>query len=498
MSTTSQQWRLPLLLATLLFVLSSAAFWFEFRRKPDSERASENSKKVFDLSQPGSASRVRLKQLEPSSQATVELSCLDASPELCRAGSNARWEMTEPAQLKADDSNVQSFVSTLNHLVPKDTFSIQDEPSEQRPALLRQYGLDASQRMTASQISVTDLGGRKRTLYLGEKHPMGETRFAAILENTNDPEQILLIPSDFGGELKKPLSHWREKRFIPRVASELNRISLIEGSRRLHAIRSAETGAGWRIRSGSGSQEFEVPGDIENVDSWVAGITFLAAEGFLSEKKDSPEGRKILAGTQVVMKFELSSANQKPFHFEIREKRTHQESRWIATSDSLDPIFQLDPEAKNRLSKKHSDLQLSKLLGSLDRFNTRRISLESESLGKRPIILHADSSGSKWRREDTASELKPSVASELLEKLSGNRIIGFPKAGVSEPTSALRIELKDEKGELLRDLRLWKSGSKIFARDLRRRDPRVLELDASIEKAIPWDSQFFSASEKTQ
>jgi hypothetical protein len=498
MSTTSQQWRVPLVLATLLFVLSSAAFWFEFRRKPESERAAENSKKVFDLSQPGSASRILLKQPDPSIQATIELSCLDATPDLCRAGSNARWEMTAPAQLKADDSNVQSLVSTLNHLVPKDTFGIQDEPPEQRPALLRQYGLDASQRMTASQISVTDMAGRKRTLYLGERHPMGETRFAAILENTSDPEQILLIPSEFGGELKKPLSHWREKRFVPRVASEINRISLLEGNRRIHAIRSSETGAGWIIRSGSGSQEVEVPGDIENVDSWVAGIAFLAAEGFLSEKKDSPEGRKILAGTQVVMKFELSSENQKPFHFEIREKRTLKESRWIAISDSLDPIFQLDPDARNRLSKKISDLQLSKLLGSLDRFKTRRISLESESFGKGPIVLQSDSSGSRWKREDTSSELKPSVASDLLEKLSGNRIVGFPKIGVSEPTSALRIELRDEKGELLRNLRIWKSGSKLFARDLRLQKPRVLELDPSLEKALPWDSKFFSALEKTQ
>lgn len=496
MSKTAQHWRLPLLLATLLFILSSAAFWFEFRRKPDSQRAAESSKKVFDLSQPGSAEKIRLMS---SQKRALTLTCLDQSSGLCRAGTSARWQMTEPNTLKADDSNVQSLVSSLNNLIPKDSFSIQDEPPEQRPALLRQYGLDSSQRSGAPQISVTDHSGRSRTLYLGEKHPMGETRFASVLEGNAEPEQILLLAAEFGTEIEKPLSHWREKRFIPRVASDLSSVTLLEGGRRLVATRSlSQSSTGWVIRTRSGAQEIEVPGDIENVDSWIAGITFLSAEGFLSEKKESPEGRKILSGTRVLLKFELSSPDQKPFHFEVREKRTTKERSLIAVAESLDPIFQLDQEADTRLSKKLSDLQLSKLLGSLDRFNTRRITLESESFGQKPIVLQSDSSGSRWTREGDSSELKASIASTLLEKLSGNRVIGFPKPEAVEPKSALRIELKGEKDELLRDLKFWKSGTKLFAQDLKLKSERVLELDAALSKDLPWEPNFFSDSGQNQ
>jgi hypothetical protein len=242
-----------------------------------------------------------------------------------------------------------------------------------------------------------------------------------------------------------------------------------------------------------------VPGDIENVDSWLSALVFLAAEDFAADSKSSPEGRAALAGSRQVLSFELDSGEKTPFRFEFREKSMPGAAPLLlAVSDSLDPVYRLDPGVKSRLSKKTADLQLKKLLGSLDRFNARMITLEGKGLGSKPLVLQADESGANWVRLDTKQPIAAERIKGLLEKLSGERIIAFPSAARgSEGSSgkeALKIQLADGGQAVLREMEFWKSGSRLMARDLRAPEPRVLEIDASIAAALPWDSAFFSSS----
>ncbi len=490
MSSSTSPWRAPLALAVILFVLSSAAYWFEFRQKPENERREAGERKVFDLSSKQAVSI----RLHSQGRKDVELRCLDSEAKLCKAGGNSRWEMLEPLKLKADDSAVQSLLSSLNNLVPNDTISLKDEPAEQRPMFLQQYGLEASQRTSATTVTVTFDGGSARTLFLGEIHPMGQSRFGLVKENENEPDSVLLLESGAGSAFEKPANHWREKRFVPVVAAALKSVRVFADGAKLEARKEA---TGWRILSRSAS----VPGDIENVDSWLSALVFLAAEDFAADSRNSVEGRAALSGSRTVLSFELDSGDNKPFRFEIREKAAKGSGPiLLAVSDSLDPVYRLDPGVRTRLSKKPADLQLKKLLGSLDRFNARTITLESQALGPKPLVLQADEAGAQWTRADTRKVVSADQIKDLLERLSGERIISFPPASATSTTSpgkeTLKLQLSDAGKAVLREIEFWKSGSRLMARDLRAGESRVLELDGSIAAALPWSTDFFSGAAK--
>jgi hypothetical protein len=488
MSSSTSPWRAPLALAVLLFVLSSAAYWFEFRKKPENERREESARKVFDIA----SNQVVSIRLQSPGRKAVELRCLDLATQLCKAGVNSRWEMVEPLKLKADDSVVQSLLSSLNNLLPTDTINLRDEPAEQRPMFLRQYGLEASQRAAATTVTVAFENGGTRTLFLGEAHPMGQSRFGIATEGGQEPDTVLLLESGSGAAFEKPVNHWREKRFVPVVAANLKSVKLTAAGSRLEARRES---TGWKILSGGSA----VPGDIENVDSWISTLVFLAAEDFAADSKNSPEGRKSLEGSRPLLSFELESTEEKPFRFEVRQRVVRgSPATLLAVSDSLDPVYRLDDGAKSRLLKKPSDLQLKKLLGSLDRFNARTITLEAQSFGPQPLVLQADDSGAKWTRLDTRQDVPADKVSGLLEKLSGERIIAFPSGGqaakLSPGKEALKIRLADSGKAVLREIELWKSGARLMARDLRSGETRLLELDSSIATGLPWDAAYFSAT----
>ncbi|MFN7684859.1 MAG: DUF4340 domain-containing protein [Oligoflexia bacterium] len=497
-ASSHQQWKTPLVLAALLFVLSSLAFWFEFKHKPRSEQAKENAQKAVDLS----SSLIASIRLHQPKLPDVVLQCLDGvrstDPNLCKPGSLGQWQIIEPSRFKADDSNVQSLLSSLNALMPSASIDLSEEPAEQRPMLLKQYGLEFSQRASAATITITESSGRSRTLWIGEKHPLGESRFLMVTDSSqpeSEPNKVLVVSGEVASLAAHSVTHWREKRFVPAVASQIKRVILTQGITRIEASRAAPE-AQWTLKSQQGRSVRQAPGDTEAIESWLSGIVFLTAEDFAADLKTLPEAKKLLARSKPVLKIELDSGQNKPFAFELREISGAKHSL-LALADSLDPLYWLDPGARNRLSKKFEDLQLSKLLASLDRFNTRSIRLESKAFKKSPILIESDESGSKWKRTDTGKDIRDGWAPELLEKLSGKRINRFLTASAQDLKEAsekgLELTLSGQKDgkpqETLKKIRFWRAGSRLLAQDLTAPGDRVLELDATLSTSLPWDAK---------
>lgn len=494
---TLRRWRSPLILATTLFVLSSAAYWLEFRKKPESERSEEESRKVFALNRSQVASIVIRVQGKPE----IRLSCLDPASGLCKAGSLSRWQLESPIKVKADDSNVQALLSSLNNLVPAGSINLGEEPTEQRPALLRQYGLEGAQLNEATSVEVELAGGGgKKTLYLGEAHPMGENRYAILLspqDSQSTPTRVLLLPKSGLAQLDKPATHWREKRFVPLDAALVDSVvqSVLPSAGPDRKLTASKSGTGWSLSTGAPG--VAIPGDVENINSWLSSITFLTAEEFEAEKKDSDSGRKVLSGSRPVLRFVISAGDAKKFDFEVREKKTAGAITLLAVSSSLDPVFRLDTEAAKRLTKTSKDLQLSKLLGSIDRFNVRRITVAPQSRGQTAFELRSDASGAGWSLAD-GKPVDAAKVTTLLEKLSGNRILDWKAATQGLESEArgtgLKLTLRDQKDALIRELLLWKSGAKgtqgtrLLALD----EGRVLEINPEVMSALPWNEAFLA------
>jgi hypothetical protein len=154
------------------------------------------------------------------------------------------------------------------------------------------------------------------------------------------------------------------------------------------------------------------------------------------------------------------------------------------TASNLDPLYELEGTARQRLEKSIQDLRLSRLLGSMDRFNAREVTFRSASLGATPVVFSKKEG--KWARDGASAQDEDSKVTSILDRLSGNKVKAFLPA--QKPgKDALEISLKDDKAQVLRKLEFWKEGGKLLGRDALSNRREVLDLDPSLESALPWD-----------
>src|SRR5690349_1478139 len=138
-------WTKQAIMAGALLVLGTAAYWLEFKHKPEKESKEEQSKKLFQLKD----TPVKAVSINDGAGHTFEIRCSDPEAKLCKPGENAKWEVTAPLKVKADDSNVNALISTLNNLSVSESIDLKEETAEKRAMLLKEYGLDAPARALA-------------------------------------------------------------------------------------------------------------------------------------------------------------------------------------------------------------------------------------------------------------------------------------------------------------------------------------------------------------
>src|SRR4051812_20676130 len=100
-------WNRQLGLALALFVLGTVAYWHEYKHKPQKEATEEASKLVFQIkdTQIQSVSVVHNHKM-------LTFECIDFAAGLCKPNDQSKWEVRVPSKLKADDSSVNSLVTT--------------------------------------------------------------------------------------------------------------------------------------------------------------------------------------------------------------------------------------------------------------------------------------------------------------------------------------------------------------------------------------------------
>jgi hypothetical protein len=482
-------WNRQLGLAAALFVLGTAAYWFEYKHKPGKEASEEQSKKIFPIKD---------KQVQSitlfDGNKSVTLNCSDMTAKLCKAGDNSKWEISEPSQLKADDSNVNALLTTLNTLSTAETIDLKDETPEKKEALMKEYGLDAQSRKTDKRVEITT-PSEKTVLYLGNSHPIGESIFGVDSKNES---RVLLVPSFFKANLEHDLTYWRNKKLLTIAAHEIESFKL-DGSK---GHLSAERKDGrWVIHSG---QE-EMDGDTENIDSLLSGATVLTAKEFASDHKTDNKAQSILKGLSPILTLSLQkekgTAKEAPAPIVltlIQKKTTAPNNKLYATVSNLDPLFALDPNTKDRLDKSVNDLRLAKLITSMERFSAKKLEFSGKPLGAQPIQL-AQENG-KWMNQATKTEVPSDAMNNLLDQLSGNRIKGF-LLGATIPAGekeGLKVTLSDEKNEAKRQFVFWKKEEKLYAKDLQSKKNEAYLIDSSLSRALPWSLDFFKKTDSKE
>jgi hypothetical protein len=519
-------WVKQAVLAAVLLVLALGTYWLQFKHKPEEDAKDEAAKKIFALKDNPS----QLLKIVDGKKA-FELSCLDTTAKLCKPGDNSKWQLLEPLKLKADDSNTNSFLSTLNNLNVTSTIDIKTETPEKRAALLKEYGLDSAalSNPEMKRVEVTGASGTT-VLYLGLTHPIGETIFATVEhvpagqkpQGKADESTVYLVPTYFKTSFDHDLTYWRDKKLLTVASHEVIGFKISSAKGTIDAVRDKGQ---WTLTS----KGVQYAGDTENIESLLSGAQYLVAKSFASNDKNSTEAKEALKGTKEVMSLTLqkesspagasptpkqdSGAKPEPVTVTFYKRPEKADSKkkdpkapppapkekLYATVSNGDPLYELDPVTADRFVKELKDLRLSKLITSMDRFTAKKIEFTGKPIGDPPLVLN--NKDGKWTSvpfEGVAperQEVDTARVADLLDKLSGNRIRDF-LSGSAIPAGQddgliMTIYGDDPKGGPKRKLVFWKKGELLYARNLLAAPgtpeaKEAMQVDPAVATPLPW------------
>jgi hypothetical protein len=487
---THVNWRRPAALAAGLFILGSFAVWLEYGHKPKKEAQEEQSKRFMNLKDVSIATFTI-----HGNGMTYSFKCADPEGKLCKPGDAAKWDLTTPMKVRADDSNVNILVSAISNLNYNDTIDLSSDTPEKRAALLKEYKLDKAFResIEAKRIDVTTQKGEHIVAYIGDLHPIGESLFAL---RDSDENKVYLIPNYFKANFEHPLDQWRDKKLLTIASHEIDSFELKDTKK---TIKASRAGAQWTISDGS--KNGELAGDMELIDNVLSAITYLNAKSFVAENKKAPAALKALQGASTVLTVKLQpskKAGEKespaPIVMTMLEKKKpgkKPETTLYATISSIDPLVEIETSAKGRINKELKDLRLSKLITSMERFTAKKLELTGKDMGATPVILSNEDS--KWLLQPDKKEAKADKVQTFLDKLSTAKIKEF-LTGSAIPKgqeTGITLTLSDEKAESKRKIVYWKNGDKVYARDLLSKRNEAFLMDGDLKDSLPWSRDFF-------
>jgi len=549
--SSKPNWGRPLALAAVLVVLGSLSYWLVYNHKPKEEEQEERNKKISQLTSTkdetpidgfGASKETQIQTitLDNGAGTRLSVSCLDAALKVCKPGSSPKWEMSEPLKVKADDSNINSFVSTINNLNASDTISLKDETAEKKVALLKEYGLDPAAvaagktRSLRVETSTGNLG-----IYFGQQHPIGDGTFVVVehapsgkkLTGQFDQNQVYVIPSFLKGNFDKPTNFWRDKKLFT-IGSHDVAVFHLKGTKA--DVEGTLQNGQWTLKSKTGKKVEELPGDIESIDNMLNGVAFLVARDFASDDKNDAKAKGILKGAHPIITLSLekskpatpqaspspgssgtpnaAAATQAPIVLTLFAKDAHKEKngvvqvRLFATVSNQDPLYEVESFAKDRTDKEVKELRLSKLITSMDRFTAKKLMFEGGSLSN-PIRLGMKDS--KWTDQDNPqTTIDSEKVQALLDKLSSDKVQEFipldkaPANVVKGEATGLTITLGDDTTPAKRKLVFWKvvdgkpadkkgAGFKLYAQDLNSPRKEIFLMDSSAAQGLPWEKNSF-------
>lgn len=162
---------------------------------------------------------------------------------------------------------------------------------------------------------------------------------------------------------------------------------------------------------------------------------------------------------------------------------------------SIDPLVEIEPSVLERLDKTGKELRMSKLITSVDRYATKKISFESSLLGAPPLSMSNGDLGWILDGDTKKLALDQQKVQQVLDRISGNRIRDYV-VGANIPAGqadGMTVTLGDSTNPIKRKFLFWKNGSDLYAKDLMGKNSNALLVDASIWEVLPRTRDFFKA-----
>ena len=484
--------RNQLILAIVLFLLGTFAYWHEYRRKPEQEKAALDAKKILALR------GMTVAAVEVEREATLyKFSCddLKSNPPLCRVGDPSHWRLETPMKTRADDTNVNNLLMSVSNWEPSDTVDLSKETEAKKKQYLRDYGLDSSVKPAFGKLRLTDEHGMVHELYLGAKHPVNDAYFVIRNENgKRDEDHILLLPSLSWAGTDRNVTFWRDKKVLSLNQPDVTEVEVTSvANQNIPVTVMKDPVEGWKVTAHGET----LPGDPDAIGALTSSILYLAAKGFAFESKDAAGAKPLLDSAKRTITIRLKSSGGKdqsgkdlPLKestVEIYEKKFRDGAKTASTAYATvlgnDPIYEIETTELDRLTKSFDELRLTRLVPAMDRFSLSTIEITRE---KATVKLEQEKG--KWT--SGGKEFDPARLNGLLDLLS-QKTFGSgekPRKDVPVvPADALTLRMGPKWTDVRFDFAFWREKDKTWVLDRRHTQMPAFEVLPMVSAKLPWE-----------
>jgi len=221
-------------------------------------------------------------------------------------------------------------------------------------------------------------------------------------------------------------------------------------------------------------------GDQDGIEGVISGAVFLNAKDYISEKKDSREGKAALAGLNPVFDLELKTKTIQK-RLRVYEKK----KAFYGTLEDQDPIFEIDSLSFDKLDKPLEELHVSKLISVADRYALTSLQIEMKGTKSFKQEVLKEPTGA-WKI--VGVESARGRVEGILDRLTSKIVKGF--AGPAPGAEILKITFGKSPKEPVHQFEFWKNGKRLFARDLTSSERETVELMSDFSMQLPWDERF--------
>ena len=415
-----------LIAAVVLAGLSGLLYWSNQR-----EKAKEN--------EPDPNAPPKIIDVEEDQLARIEIRQEGEEPVVLEKGEDGEWKITAPEELRADESTVDSLVSTLADL---DSNRLVEENS----ADLAPFGLDKPKLTVIAKLK----DGKELKLLVGDETPTGGNYFVRL---DGDP-RVFTLASWNKTSLEKSAWDLRDKRLLTFDSDKLVRVELTAKGDSIEIGKNARNE--WQI-----VKPKPMRADGGNVEQLISRLRDAKMDSSMSEE-DLAEAKKKFAKAKRVALVRVTDAAGTQ---ELEVRKTS-DDEYYARSNVVEGVYKISSWVGEGLDKGLEDLRNKKLF-DFGWNEPNRIEIRWE--GETAVYEKQDE---KWMRD--GKEMDSVTVRALIDELRDLSAESFPESGFTEPS--IEITVVSDNGSRTEKVLIAKNGDRYIAK--REGEPALYELKA--------------------
>jgi hypothetical protein len=415
----------------LIVVLAGLGAYIYFTRNKPVDDGTPKQEKVFAALQSDKIESLKIKS-EKGDTTTL-------------AKSGAGWQITEPAQAKADDGEVSGITSSLASV--DITRAIDDNAAN-----LKDYGL-AEPRVDVAFKSAADK--EYRHLLIGDKSPTGADVFAM----RGGEKKVFLIPASQEQTFNKGSFDLRDKTLIKFDRDKVDGIDLTAAGK---TVALAKDGSDWKI-----TKPLQVAADFGSVEGLVGRLQSLQMKSIV-KSDPTPADLKTYGLDKPAASATLNLGSARAT-LELGGKA---DDATVYARDTSKPVVVTVESSLADELKKGADDYRRKDLFEFRAYNANRIEFtrNGQTVAFEKVKADAKDAGKEpaetWRRvAPKAADANKDTMDGLLSRLSNMRATSFVEStantGLDKPELTVAVKFEDGKKE--EHVTFGRSGNDIYA-----------------------------------